>query len=139
MKKISILFLCLTLIYSIKAFANKLIFNQIITSQENVTIQPLQGVVFQGVYINPFRKLLGVVPAGKAWKGSLGVSVSGGSSINGSVSIEVNGVLFQGSTSYGGWMKAGDSVYVVCTSGNGTGTPYNIICSSNIVEFNVVP
>lgn len=36
-------------------------------------------------------------------------------------------------------MKAGDSVYVVCTSGNGTGTPYNIICSSNIVEFNVVP
>ena len=139
MKKISILFFLVALIYSISVYANKLVFNQIVTSNEEVTIQPNQGITYQGVYINPYRKLLGVVPQGKVWKGGFTVNVPAGASINGSVSIEANGVLYQNITSYSGWMKAGDSVYVVCTSGNGSGTPYKIICGISVIEFNVVP
>jgi hypothetical protein len=120
-------------IFTKSTYSAKLVFNQLITNQQTMTVQ---GGYSQ---LNPLRILLGIVPNGKLWKiTNSSMYVPNGS--NGYQQYELNGMLMPQNLSYGGnWLKSGDSLFISITSGNGPGTPYNFSYYFSAIEFNVVP
>jgi hypothetical protein len=136
MKKISILFFLVALIYSISVYANKLVFNQIVTQNG---VSPYVQVNAGYNSTPPVIIYTGVVPANKVWKiTGVGVDFTPFSNYL-SLKINYNGIKYSSSaTSPLNWLKAGDSVTLELWNSSNNGIN-NIPYYFNYIEFNVVP